>query len=91
MDTTDTAAVFAAAATAARWTRTNCGDRTEIRRGGYTWTVERPTSGGPARIIGRHGYGGTEHLDIPEPAPVVDPGPLLGCERLTARLAALIN
>lgn len=60
-------AVFAAAATpTATWTRTNLGPRAEITHGGYTWTVELPASGqGRARITGRYGYGGTEHLDIP--------------------------
>lgn len=92
--TTDTAAVFTAAAAAtARWTRTNCGDRTEVSHGGYRWTVERPTRGGPARIIGRHSWGGTENLDVPDttPAPAVEPGPLLASERLAARLTDLIS
>jgi hypothetical protein len=66
MDTTLTAAVFAAATTATRWTSTNLGPRTEINHAGYTWTVELPVEGeGNARIAGRYGYGGTELLDVP--------------------------
>jgi hypothetical protein len=63
MDTTT--AVFAAAATATRWTRTNCGPRTTITHAGYTWTVELPATGeGKARIVGRDGHAGAEHLDV---------------------------
>jgi hypothetical protein len=59
------AAVFAAAATATNWTRTNLGPRVAVTHGPYTWTVELPASGrGPARIVGRDGYGGTEHVHI---------------------------
>jgi hypothetical protein len=94
MDTTPATitAVFAKAATA-RWTRTNLGDRTEIKHDGYTWTIERPTSGGPAYIIGRYGWGGTEHLHIPQhdPAPAVEPAPLLAAERAAAKLTRLIG
>lgn len=60
-----TDAVFAAATTATGWTRTNLGPRAEVRHGGYVWTVELPASGhGPARIVGRHGYGRVEYLDV---------------------------
>lgn len=59
------AAVFTAAAHSTHWTTTNLGPHTEVTHGGYTWTVELPASGeGKARITGRYGYGGTEHLDI---------------------------
>ena len=91
------AAVFAAVETA-KWTRTNLGDRTEVAHAGYTWTVERPTFGGPARIVGREGWGGVEFLDITEPpksagalpllpVPLV---PVLASDRALAHLAALI-
>jgi hypothetical protein len=60
------AGVFAAAATAAHWTRTNLGLRTEVRHAGYTWTVQLPSEGdGVARIVGRDGHGGSEFLDVP--------------------------
>lgn len=63
MPSTD--AVFAAAADATTWTRTNLGPRTEISHDGYLWTVDLPATGsGPARITGRHGYGGTEHIVV---------------------------
>ncbi|MFF7795597.1 hypothetical protein [Streptomyces sp. NPDC007991] len=77
MDTTLTDAVFAAAAKADTWTRTNLGPRTDVRHAGYTWTVELPASGeGVARIVGRDGYAGTEFLDVPatpaQTIPIVD-------------------
>lgn len=62
----DTTQIFAAAATTTRWTSTNLGPRTEVHHAGYTWTIELPAEGhGSARIAGRHGYGGTELLDVP--------------------------
>lgn len=65
MDTTLTDAVFAAAAQATRWTRTNLGPRTEVQRDGYAWTVQLPADGlGAARIVGRDGFGGSEFLDV---------------------------
>ncbi|MEV5915779.1 hypothetical protein AB0M00_43715 [Streptomyces chartreusis] len=65
MDITLTDAVFNAAATAAHWTSTNLGPRTEISHAGYTWTVELPADGqGNARIAGRYGHAGTELLDV---------------------------
>lgn len=95
--TTMTAAVFAAAETT-KWTRTNLGDRTEVAHAGYTWAVERPTTAGPARIVGREGWGGFEFLDITEPLKPADasqvlpapPVPALASDRALARLAALI-
>jgi len=76
MDTTH-AAVFTAAAHTTTWKSTNIGPTTEISHNGYKWTIDLPAEGhGPARITGRHGYGGTEILDIcatPEQtAPIVE-------------------
>lgn len=65
MDTTLTDAVFAAAAQATRWTRTNLGPRTDVQHAGYAWTVQLPAEGtGVARIVGRDGFGGGEFLDV---------------------------
>ncbi|MFI2426517.1 hypothetical protein ACH5A7_20875 [Streptomyces sp. NPDC018955] len=62
-------AVFTAATQATAWTSTNLGPRTHVSHDGYTWTVQLPAEGtGPARIVGRDGYGGAEVLDIPATA-----------------------
>ena len=65
MTANDTAAVFAAAAIATGWTRTNLGPRTNVTHGTYTWTVQLPAAGqGKARITGRDGYGGAEFTQV---------------------------
>lgn len=62
------AEVLTKAGTATNWTQTNLGAITEVSHGGYTWTVNLPPDTGEvppkARVTGRLGYGGTEHLDV---------------------------
>jgi len=82
-------AVFAAAKNTP-WTHTNLGYRAHVGHAGYTWTVERQASGSPLRIVGREGWGGTEHLSIDEP-PATIPAftPALASDRALDHLAAL--
>ncbi|MYR55030.1 hypothetical protein GTY54_01800 [Streptomyces sp. SID625] len=56
-------ALFASAAEATRWHRTNLGLHTEISHAGYDWTVISP-DGGRAYLAGRRGWGGDESLYI---------------------------
>jgi Tfp pilus assembly protein PilV len=73
MDTATSAAVFATAAASTTWTPTNLGLSTEVTHDFYRWTVRIPPAElgtwgeevpARARIVGRSGYGGTEHLDV---------------------------
>ncbi|CAM5479608.1 MULTISPECIES: hypothetical protein [Streptomyces] len=65
MDAATITAVFAAAATATYWTRSNLGLTTEVSvEDGYRYTVRLPKGSGKAYIAGRDGYGGDEFFDI---------------------------
>ncbi|QKW06964.1 hypothetical protein HUT18_11710 [Streptomyces sp. NA04227] len=61
------AEVLTKAGIATNWTQTNLGALTEVSHGGYSWTVNLPPGEdevpAKARVTGRLGYGGTEHMD----------------------------
>ncbi|MET7809792.1 hypothetical protein ABZT26_02895 [Streptomyces sp. NPDC005395] len=65
MDAVTTSTVFAKAASADYWIKTNLGLTAYVNEAGYTYTVRLPKEGfGKAFIAGRSGYGGCELFDL---------------------------
>ncbi|MFJ3249112.1 hypothetical protein [Streptomyces sp. NPDC086782] len=64
MDTVTTNHIFAAAAGATSWKRTNLGLSTRISYRSYTYTVQLPKGSGRAYISGREGCGGSEVMSV---------------------------